>query len=129
MPISGGANIQEGLQLLPAFLNVYLPQHLPSVWLTKVYPPTQKQLNLQDLRSTAKNLSKLVATDVNILPVRADSVVSAIVQTAETHQSELLILGASGDGLLKRAWHGNIPEQIANKLSTTVIIIRLPPDG
>lgn len=44
----------------------------------------------------------------------------------ETYHSELVIMGASRESLLKQAWYGNIPEQIANKLDSTVIIIRLP---
>jgi CIC family chloride channel protein len=53
-------------------------------------------------------------------------VVSAVIHLAETQKSELVIWGASRDSLLKQAWYGNIPEAIASKLDTTVIIIRLP---
>lgn len=126
IPISGGPNIQEGLKLLPAFFKIYQSAKLPPVWLTKVYRQDEQELNLTDLHSAAHKLNDLVTTDVHLLPLCSDSVVSAIVQTAEIYNSELVIVGASREGLLKQAWYGNIPEQIANKLDSTVIIIRLP---
>ena len=126
IPISGGPNIQEGLKLLPAFFSIYQANKLPHVWLTKVYRQDKTQLNLKDLHLGAKKLGRLLPTDVNILPVCSESIVSAIVQTAEVYHSELVILGASRQGLLKQAMTGNIPEQITKRLNTTVIIIRLP---
>ncbi len=127
IPFSGGPNIQEGLKLLPAFFNVYQPEKRPSVWLTKVYRQENKlNLDVKDLHLAAKKLGKLVRTEVNLLPVCSDSIVSAIVHTAQKHHSELVIIGASRDGLLKQAISGNIPEQIAQKLDSTVIIVRLP---
>ncbi len=126
IPISGGPNIQEGLKLLPAFLDIYESKKLPSIWLTKVYSREKQQLDLGDLHAAVKKLGKLVPTDINILPLCADSVVSAIVQTAEIYHAELVIVGASRESLLKQAWYGNIPEQIAQKLDSTVIIICLP---
>jgi CIC family chloride channel protein len=126
VPISGGPNIQEGLKLLPAFFNVYQHSKLPSVWLTQVYSKDKQQLDLKDLRSAAERLGKVMATDIHILPLCDDSVVSAIVHTAEIYHAELVIVGASREGLLKQAWYGNIPEQIADTLNNTVIIIRLP---
>ena len=126
IPISGGPNIQEGLKLLPAFFNIYQTSKLPSVWLTKIYRKNNQQLDLKDLQTAANKLGNLLATDIHLLPLSSDSVVSAIVQTAEIYHAELVIVGASRESLLKQAWYGNIPEQIADRLNNTVIIIRLP---
>ncbi len=126
IPTAGGPNAEEGLKLLPAFLGVYNKGELPSVFLTKVYSPETKNLNSDQLYSTTKKLQNLLDTEVKYLTVCSTSVVSAVIQLAEIQKSELVILGASRDSLLKQAWYGNIPEAIRSKLDTTVIIIRLP---
>lgn len=126
IPTAGGPNIEEGLKLLPAFLEVYNQEKLPPIWLTKVYPPEAKDFNSNQLYTTTKKLQNLLNTEVQSLTVCSTSVVSAVIQLAETQKSELVILGASRDSLLKQAWYGNIPEAITSKLDTTVIIIRLP---
>lgn len=126
IPTAGGPNAEEGLKLLPAFLSVYNQGELPPVWLTKVHSPEVKDFNSDQLFLTTKKLQSLLDTEVNPLTVCSTSVVSAVIHLAETQKSELVILGASRDSLLKQAWYGNIPEAIASKLDTTVIIIRLP---
>jgi len=126
IPTAGGPNAEEGLKLLPAFLDIYKEGKLPPVWLTKVYSPEAKNLDSNQLFTTTKKLQNLLKTEVKSLTVCSNSVVSAIIQLAEIQKSELVILGASRDSLLKQAWYGNIPESITSKLDTTVIIIRLP---
>jgi CIC family chloride channel protein len=126
IPTAGGPNAEEGLKLLPAFLGVYNQDELPPVWLTKVHSPEVKDFNSDQLFLTTKKLQGLLDTEINPLTVCSTSVVSAVIHLAETQKSELVILGASRDSLLKQAWYGNIPEAIASKLDTTVIIIRLP---
>jgi chloride channel protein, CIC family len=126
IPTAGGPNAEEGLKLLPAFLDIYNQGELPPVWLTKVHSPEVKDFNSDQLFLTTKKLQSLLNTEVNPLTVCSTSVVSAVIHLAETQKSELVILGASRDSLLKQAWHGNIPEAIASKIDTTVIIIRLP---
>lgn len=126
IPTAGGPNAEEGLKLLPAFLGIYQNGKLPPVWLTKIYAPEGKKFDSNQLHSTTKKLQKLLDTEVQSLTVCSTSVVSAVIQLAETQKSELVILGASRDSLLKQAWYGNIPEAITSKLDTTVIIIRLP---
>lgn len=126
LPMGGGPNVQEGLKLIPALMNIYEQKPLPTVWLTKVYSPEKANINLRYLQSASRQLQKSIDTEIHILPIASTSVVSAVIQVAEVHNSQLVILGASRDSLLKQAYKGNIPEAIANRLDTTVIIVRLP---
>lgn len=128
VPTAGGPNIQEGLKLLPALLGVYPEDQLPPVYLAKVHSPEKTYIDLRHLHLAVKNLKNLVATEVEPLIISSSSVISAIAHLAQCQNAELVILGASRESLLQQAWYGNIPESIALKLDTTVIIIRLP-DG
>lgn len=126
LPMGGGPNVQEGLKLVPALMNIYDQKTLPTVWLTKIHSPEKTNINLRYLQSASRQLQKSINTEIHILPIASNSVVSAVIQVAEVHNSQLVILGASRDSLLKQAYKGNIPEAIANHLDTTVIIVRLP---
>ncbi|MGI0482900.1 chloride channel protein [Geminocystis sp. CENA526] len=126
VPTAGGPNAQEGLKLLPAFLGIYSQEKLPPVYLAKVHSPEKTQIDLRNLHLAVKKLRNLVTTEVQPLIISSPSVVSAILHLAQSQNAELVILGASRESLLQQAWYGNIPESIASKLDTTVIIIRLP---
>ncbi len=126
VPMAGGPNAQEGLKLLPAFLNVYLKGKLPPVWLAKVYPASEKKANCEDLYLGVKQLQSQLDTPVKALSIQSNSIVDGIRLVAQNQQAELVIIGASRDSLLKQTINGNIPDAIASKLETTVILIRLP---
>ncbi len=126
IPMAGGPNAQEGLKLLPALLGVYEPRHLPSVCLTKVFSPTETEIDCSDLDLASEELQPLLKTTINTLCIRSHSVTNALIHLVEAEKCELVILGSSGESLLRQAWRGNIPEEIASKLETTVIIVRLP---
>ena len=126
VPMAGGPNAQEGLKLLPAFLNVYSKGRLPPVWLTKVYSPNTKEINRQDLDLAVKQLQPQLDTVVKPLSIRSYSVIDGIRLVARNQRAELVIIGASRENLLKQAISGNIPDAIASKLDTTVILVRLP---
>jgi CIC family chloride channel protein len=48
----------------------------------------------------------------------------AIIELAQKKQCDVIILGASREGLLKQVMHGNIPEAIARNSNCTVILVR-----
>jgi len=126
VPMAGGPNAREGLKLLPAFLNVYHKGSLPPVWLAKVSPPSEKKVDSSDLYFAVEELQPHVETMVKPLSIASHSVVDGIRLIAHNQRAELVIIGASRDSLLKQTIHGNIPDAIASKLDTTVILIRLP---
>jgi CIC family chloride channel protein len=122
---SGGPNAEKGLKLLPVLLSEYKDK-LPSIWLAKVFSPTETELDCRDLDLAAENLFRKINTAINPLCIRSHSVVNALSHLAEAEKCDLVILGASRESLLQQAFHGNIPLAIALKLDTTVIIVRLP---
>jgi CIC family chloride channel protein len=126
VPMAGGPNALEGLKLLPAFLEVYSADRLPPVWLAKVHHPSNREIDCHDLDVAVDQLKNSLKTSVNPLCIRSYSVVKAIVNVAKMEKCRLVILGASRESLLQQAISGNIPEAIASKLDTTVILIRLP---
>ena len=73
-----------------------------------------------------EELQPHVETMVKPLSIASHSVVDGIRLIAHNQRAELVIIGASRDSLLKQTIHGNIPDAIASKLDTTVILIRLP---
>lgn len=126
IPMAGGPNAQEGLNLLPALLSIYPPNLIPSIWLTKVFLPNEQNVDSGDIEEQIKKLTKDINTTINPVRICSHSIVSAIIDLINAKKSDLVVLGASRESLLKQAIHGNIPEAIAASLKTTVIIVRLP---
>jgi CIC family chloride channel protein len=126
VPMAGGPNAQEGLKLLPALLGVYESHNLPPVYLAKVLPPTETEIDYSELDLASEQLQPLLKTTINTLCIRSHSITHALTHLARAEKCELVILGASRESLLKQALQGNIPEAIASQLDTTVIIVRLP---
>lgn len=123
VPTAGGANAQEGLNLLPALLGIYPPQNLPSVKLAHVQTPTHIELDEIQLSQSVETLQDKLDTPIIPLCIRSNSVINALTYLADSENCELVILGASKESLLKQAIHGNIPDAIATNLDTTVIIV------
>jgi hypothetical protein len=48
---------------------------------------------------------------------------------AHTQHYDVVVLGASREGLLQQVVHGNIPEAIARGVNSTVILVRGAPLG
>jgi nucleotide-binding universal stress UspA family protein len=51
-----------------------------------------------------------------------DDVVEAILKESQDH--DLLVLGASTEGLLKQMLFGQIPEKIASRCKKTVVLVK-----
>ncbi|MCY7393576.1 MAG: universal stress protein, partial [Leptolyngbyaceae cyanobacterium CAN_BIN12] len=47
-----------------------------------------------------------------------------VVDMAQNDQCDVIVLGASREGLLQQAIQGNIPEAIARNCDCTVILVR-----
>lgn len=61
---------------------------------------------------TAKSRRKLSNTVV-ALPVQANSIAEGVINLVQTEGYDVVVLGASREGLLQQAIQGNIPEAIA----------------
>ena len=47
-----------------------------------------------------------------------------MISLAESQHCDVILLGASREGLLQNVIHGNIPTMIASQVQSTVILVR-----
>ncbi len=121
VPIGGGPNVQFAVKLLPALVS--LSRH-PEIRLCHVYSPSAPDYDAVLLEEEAAFLRQNSRGSVLVIPVCASSVVEAVVDMAQKDQCDVIILGASREGLLQQAIQGNIPEAIARNSACTVILVR-----
>jgi CIC family chloride channel protein len=129
VPIAGGPNASCALQLLPA-----LTSHNSALMIgvTQVFVPSILLPDTTGLEKAAFLLSHhLSCQTVMTIPVRSYSVSDAVIRLAHTQHYDVVVLGASREGLLQQVVHGNIPEAIARGVNSTVILVRgaLSPSG
>ncbi|MBL1178264.1 chloride channel protein [Pantanalinema sp. GBBB05] len=120
VPMAGGPNAQQAIQLLPA-LSVL--SRKPEVKLCQVFQPEQTP-NTELLEKTAKYLEPQLHGTVKIAPVSATSVSEAIIQFSQQEDSDVIMVGASRERLLQQVMNGNVPEEIARNSDCTVILVR-----
>ena len=125
IPIAGGPNSSHALQLIPA-----LASHVaaPKLKVVQVFPPSTVLPDTVGLEKAAYFLSQKLACKVVAIPVRSYSVSDAVIRLADSEQCDVLVLGASREGLLQQVVHGNIPEAIARGVNSTVILVRRVPE-
>lgn len=121
VPIAGGPNSQHAITLLPALVSL---SQKPEIRLCQVFHPADRLHDTATLRSDAEFLRKHLQSPVVTLPVCANSVSEAIIDMAQKDQCDVVVLGASREGLLQQAIQGNIPEAIARQCDCTVILVR-----
>ncbi|MBD2090931.1 chloride channel protein [Microcoleus sp. FACHB-1515] len=123
VPIAGGPNSQFALQLLPALTQI---SKTPIVRLAQVFDPLLTALDLNLLRQATQTIAPQINCPVMPRPLRSISVADAIVDLAKQDGCDIIMLGASREGLLQQAINGNIPEAIARQSNCTVILVRSP---
>ncbi len=121
IPIAGGPNTQRALQLLPC-LTTLAPNS--QIWLCQVFPPTETDTGYEALASTAYALKKQFSCSVLPIPIRSYSISEAVISLAKAENCNVVVLGATREGLLQQAIHGNIPQTIAQGVDSTVILVR-----
>lgn len=124
IPTAGGTNVQRAMKLLPALSTLYSRSLSPRIHLCQVCSPHKPPINLSRLNKIAKLIGDKTNLPVVALPITDNSPAQAIARLVEKEKHDLVILGASKEGLLKQAIYGNVPEAIARKVNCTVIIIR-----
>jgi CIC family chloride channel protein len=124
VPTAGGANAQKAMELLPALISLYNRDRTPHIHLSQVYRSSDREADLRGLYSKVTFMKENLGLSVKAIPLLSDSVAEAIVQQAQTDRADVVMLGASSEGLLQQAVRGNIPEAIARGVNNTVIIVR-----
>ncbi|MGB3651857.1 MAG: chloride channel protein [Rivularia sp. (in: cyanobacteria)] len=122
VPMAGGPNSKIALKLLPALAasNNKFKINLTQVFALSDEPDTKV---LQAARHQLIDIYKL-SNQITTVPLRSDSVAQGIINLVKTDESDVVILGASREGMLQQAIKGNIPGAIASGVDCTVILVR-----
>ncbi|MEM8638713.1 MAG: chloride channel protein [Cyanobacteria bacterium P01_G01_bin.54] len=118
IPFSGGPNIYAALSLLPALAQLELPQSI-------LMPQVGAGEGDQELQQIAESLGPKLPCPVVPLALPSQDIVTAIVQLTQAKHCGLVVLGASREGMVQQALHGNVPEAIASAVSSTVILFQV----
>ena len=123
VPMAGGPNAWVAIKLLPALVTL---GDNPQIRLTQVFKPSELEPNMTVLEQAIRHLihrRKLTSTVV-ATPVKADSVSDGVINLVKNEHYDVVVLGASREGMLQHAIKGNIPEAIASGVESTVILVR-----
>lgn len=125
VPIAGGPNSSYALNLLPA-----LASHSSklTVNVVQVFEPSAPFPQTTGLEKAAYLLNQQLSCEVTTLLVRSYSVSEAVIHLAHAQQCDVVVVGASREGLLQQVVNGNIPEAIARGVNSTVILVRRASD-
>lgn len=121
IPMAGGPNAQQALSHLPALLTL---GDTTSVRICQVFSTKPSLEDAAELHQTVKKWSNDLKTMVIARPLWDGSVAEAITQLAKREQCDVIMLGASREGLLQQVLRGNVPEAIARDTNCTVILVR-----
>jgi CIC family chloride channel protein len=123
VPMAGGPNARAAIKLLPALVTL---GNNPQIRLTQVSKPSELKPDMTVLEESTRQLMRhrnLQSTIISA-PVQADSVAEGVINLVKTEGYDVVVLGASREGLLQQAIQGNIPETIASSVESTVILVR-----
>ncbi len=128
IPLGGGPNAQQALAMLPSLISLS-PD--PAIILCQVHKPNQPLRRPSDRQILLQGQQMLKRHGVTcpVTTVTAeDAVVSdAILKVAQTDRADVIVLGATREGLLQQTLGVNIPEAIARESSQTVLVVRTRP--
>ncbi|NEU77284.1 CBS domain-containing protein [Hassallia byssoidea VB512170] len=123
VPMAGGPNALLAIKLLPALVTLGKD---PKIRLTRVFKPSELKPDMTVLEQSIRQLirRRKLSSTVTAEPVKAESVSEGIINLVKTEGYDVVVLGASREGLLQQAVKGNIPEAIASNVESTVILVR-----
>jgi chloride channel protein, CIC family len=121
VPVAGGPNALGGLQLLPSLLTLGAS---PDVQVCQVFETKPSLTDMQPLRQLVQRLSADLDSPIVPKPLWGKPIPDAVLQLAEAERCDVIMLGASREGLLRQVISGNIPEAIASQSNRTVILVR-----
>ena len=119
------AKLPKIMKILPGLVNLYHMAGSLEINLCQIYLPTEEKTKFKDVRKLAQAIADKTNVEVQATPLSAHSVPEGVRKICQAESYNLVILSASNEGLLHHGVWGNIPEAIASKLETTVLIIRV----
>jgi chloride channel protein, CIC family len=123
VPMAGGPNAWAAIHLLPALITL---SKNPQIRLTRVFHPSEIKPDMTVLEQAIRKLmrNRKLSSTVIAEPVKAESVAEGIINLVKSDNYDVVVIGASREGLLQHAMKGNIPEAIVNGVESTVILVR-----
>lgn len=121
VPLAGGPNAQRAIQFLPA-LTIF--SEAPEVRLCQIFEPTPFPLDTRVLDRDADYLARHLHGSIYTLPIQATTITDTLLDLTQQYHCDVILLGASREGLLQQALKGNIPAAIARRSPSTVILVR-----
>jgi CIC family chloride channel protein len=125
VPMAGGPNAKAAIQLLPALVTLGEKEKL-AIQLCQVFESLESKPDMTVLQQAIRYLvrQRKLSGKVTAIPVMANSVADGVINLVKTENFDVVMLGASREGLLQQAIHGNIPAAIASRVDSTVILVR-----
>jgi CIC family chloride channel protein len=123
VPMAGGPNSRLAIKLLPALITL---GNDPQIRFTQVFKPSELKPDMSVSEQAIRHLMRRrkLSSTVVALPVQANSVAEGVINLVKTEGYDVVVVGASREGLLQQAIQGNIPEAIASGVESTVILVR-----
>lgn len=121
VPIRDIPTQASAVKLLPALVSLSVK---PEILLCQVLTKSVIKPNIKEMKQAARILRHRLHTEVMATSVCASSVSEAVVDLAHSRHCDVVVIGASQEGFLRQAIHGNIPEAIARGCDCTVILVR-----
>ncbi|RZM75473.1 chloride channel protein [Leptolyngbya iicbica] len=122
LPSAGGPNSKLALRLMPALMSL---GHEPQVHLCAIATKRDDQhcMHRQLVRRAGILERRLQATVKTHMTVQED-IATAIVDLSTQFQTDVMIVGASRESLFSHVIKGNIPLEVAQRSSATVILVQ-----
>jgi chloride channel protein, CIC family len=124
IPTAGGPNSQAALQLLPGLVGLGDRADIRLCCVTS-QDGNQLMIHEEQLVEMANPLQALHCS-VKCQVVQQEDIAQTIVDLAQRHRSDAILVGASREGLLNQVFKGNIPLEIAQSTEVTIVLVRQP---
>ena len=123
VPMAGGPNAKTAIQLLPGLLSL---AKRAEIQLCQVFESSDSKSEMTVLQQAIRYLVKQrqLKGSVSAVPVISSSVADGVINLVRSENFDVVVLGASREGLLQQAIKGNIPAAIASGVECTVILVR-----
>ena len=121
VPLAGGPNAQQALEMLPSLVSI---SSTPEIILCQVTKPDTKPHGSVLSQGQQYLKRRGVTCPIQTRSLHNASVSEAILHLAQGDHCDVIVLGATREGLLKQALSGNIPEAIARHSKQTVLVVR-----
>ncbi|HCF29193.1 MAG TPA: chloride channel protein [Cyanobacteria bacterium UBA11049] len=123
VPMAGGPNAKAAIQLLPGLATL---GERVEIQLCQVFKSSSSKPEMTVVQQAIRYLVKQrqLRGSVSAVPVISSSVADGVINLVRSENFDVVVLGASREGLLQQAIKGNIPAAIASDVECTVILVR-----